>query len=307
MRFLVIICVSFVVLSMIAPLASAASTHGCAPSTPPQLTGTSANAPATYQSLFINEVLSTPNSTWNCSELGALSNDYSKDAWIEIYNPQDQAFDLYAARAYLDSGPGSRTYFLPLGSDIAAHGFLVIFPNANQSFYDKTTTTLRLLLGGTVIDQVTLPPQIPPDTSYARVTDGSVNWQTCELPTIDASNAPPLALTPSPAPTQTPVPTSTPTRTPTRVSSGSSGSGGWVDTGPGKSPVSGKQPLWSALQLPTDTSSPPAGASTRTATRVADPASASDTTDISRKFLLTLLTTALALALLWCWRLFRAT
>src|SRR5579875_1550480 len=197
---------------MIAPLASAASTHGCAPSTPPQLTGTSANAPATYQSLFINEVLSTPNSTWNCSELGSTSNNYSKDAWIEIYNPQDQAFDLYAARAYLDNGPGSKTYILPFGSDIPAHGFLVIFPNGNLVL-DGTSPTLRLMFPGTVIDEITLPTQIPLDTSYARLTDGSVNWQICPLPTIDASNTPPPAPTPTPAATQTPARAPTHTRT----------------------------------------------------------------------------------------------
>jgi hypothetical protein len=225
--------------------------------------------------------------------VGTQLSDYSGDGWVEIYNPQNQAFDLYAARASLDSGPGTNPFTFPFGAAIAAHGFLVVFPGTALAFHSTATATLRLLFAGTVIDQVTLPAQVPSDTSYARIPDGGPTWLICEAPTIDTTNTPPPATTPTPAPT---------TKARARISSG----GGWVDSsGSGKRLVNGKQPQWSALQLPASAPSPTV-TSAPAAARVTTPAPSGDATDVARKSLLTLLAAALALALLWCWRLFQA-
>ena len=93
--------------------------HGCAPSTPPTIPGSPAPAPATQGVVLLNEVLLNPQSRWNCSEPGTTFTD--QDAWVELYNPQNQAFNLYAAHAYLDSGPTTNPYYFPFGASIAAH------------------------------------------------------------------------------------------------------------------------------------------------------------------------------------------
>ena len=91
-----------------APISHAlsASTHGCAPPIPPPVPGSPLPTPAIPGRLLINEVLSLPQSRWNCSE---QVNTYSisSDSWVELYNPQSQASNLYAAHASFDTGPNS--------------------------------------------------------------------------------------------------------------------------------------------------------------------------------------------------------
>lgn len=108
------------------PSVLSATQHGCAPATPPPLAGTLAQPEATAHVVFINEVLSNPGSVWNCSEQGTSSS--SNNAWVELYNPQNQAFDLYAVHSSFDAGLNTTPFYFPVGAAIAAHGFLVIFP-----------------------------------------------------------------------------------------------------------------------------------------------------------------------------------
>src|SRR5436190_16558381 len=90
--------------------------HGCASSNPAAVTGQLVQPPTAYHTLFINEVLLAPQSTWNCSEPPGQSTT-SNDTWIEIYNPSaDQAFDLYSARTQLDSGPNTNASIFPFGA-----------------------------------------------------------------------------------------------------------------------------------------------------------------------------------------------
>src|SRR5260370_15474242 len=69
-----------------------------------------------------------PGSNRNCSE---PANTYSlmTDAWVELYNPQNQPFNLYAAHTSLDAGPNTFTFHFPFVAAIAARGYLVVFPN----------------------------------------------------------------------------------------------------------------------------------------------------------------------------------
>ena len=105
---------------------STKNAHGCAPPIPPVVPGSPVPAPATPGIVLINEVLLVPHSTWNCSEAKAYS--ITTDAWIELYNPQNQPFDLYAARATIVTGVSPDAYYPPFGAAIAPHGFLVLFP-----------------------------------------------------------------------------------------------------------------------------------------------------------------------------------
>ncbi len=87
--FFVILLCSITTLSVAA--SSGTGGHGCAPLVPPGIPGSPAPAPATPGIIVINEVLLVPHSTWNCSETGAYFS--TTDAWIELYNTQNQAFN----------------------------------------------------------------------------------------------------------------------------------------------------------------------------------------------------------------------
>jgi hypothetical protein len=142
------------------------------------------------------------------------------------------------------------------------------------------------------------------DQSYARTADGASTWQISTLPTIDASNTS-LVVTPTTATSSSPTPEAT-----------SSSSGGRSGTGQGgfmtptrtsstnRVLVSGRQPQWSNMQLPTVATMP-------TATLLqSSPAPSSPGNvglDTTRRILLTILVIGLALTLFWCWWLYRST
>jgi hypothetical protein len=251
------------------------------------VSGSLVTPPTQYGTLLINEVLTLPHSTWNCSESGTYTP--VNDAWVELYNPQNQPFDLYSVHSSLDSGPNTNAFYLPFGSAIAAHGYLVVFPRT--AFLSTEGTILRLIINDVVIDEVNIPP-LGADQSYARIVDGSSTWQVTSNPTIDASNVPAQQATPTPTPS-------------TSSSSGYGSGGKYTSSTSGanrKVHVDGTQPDWSILQLPTSTSS----------TQVVLPSREIPTTssqpdenvDIMHKIVLTLLAIALALTLLWGWQLF---
>ncbi len=270
---------------------AAASGHGCAPSTPPPVSGSPVPASATPGTVLINEILLLPDSTWNCSESGTFT--VTNDTWIELYNPQNQPLDLYTAHASIDSGPGSNAYYLPFGAAIAAHGYLVLFPRTSSAFVATETATLRLVIAGVTIDQVTVP-QLAGDQSYARIPDGANTWQIATAPTIDANNGSPQLN-----PTSTPSPQSTPQS----HRGGNNGNSNPIGEH-GNTPIAnGTQPAWSNLQLPVTQSTPPVQATTTTLLSSPTP-TAGGGLDVPHRIALTLLLVALALAFLWCWRLF---
>jgi hypothetical protein len=316
-RVLVIAGFVLFVLSVTIPFTSLASTHPCASPTPPPVTGTTpVQPPAASGNLFINEVLLNPQATWNCSEVGTSTS--INDAWVEIYNSQNVAYDLFGVNAALDSGPGTNPSYFPMGSVIAAHSFLVVFPRIGNGLF-PTTTTLRLLIAGSVVvDEMNLPTlNIPTDTSYARTPDGSNTWQLLTTPTIDASNLlPQITATPFPTSHRTSV---TPTPHTARKSSStnnnsqdtSATAGGQADTTQTTSTslplVDGSQPTWNKMPMPDFTSpSPTAVTNTTTATTTSTvQAPKTDSADITtKKIVITLVAIALACSLTWCWKLF---
>lgn len=281
-----------------------AQRHGCAPGTPPPVSGTPITAPSTPGSIVINEVLSQPNSTWNCSELPGVFS-VAKDSWIELYNTQNQAFNLYAAHAEISLDGGSTWYYLPFGSAIDAKRFLVVYPEEDH-LAASLQWTIVLAIGSTVVDQA-IVPALEPDQSYARTQDGSGSWQFVGLPTIDASNngsdQPP---TPTPTPLQTQTPQPLPTVKPTRTPGGSTvGSGGASTPG-----TSGTQPAWSGVQFPPgSTPAPAAGVSSTSPPSQAQPDTVAVQNNAQGNWLVVVVVTSSLLllgALLWCWRLFRA-
>lgn len=299
-RFVVIVCMIVLVVSnTVVSSVFSATKHGCAPATPPPVAGTLAQPEATAHVVFLNEVLSNPGSVWNCSGQGVSSS--SNNAWVELYNSQNQAFDLYAVHSSLDAGPNTTPFYFPVGTAIASHGFLVIFPPLAlfaQSSSTPGSSLLRLLINGTLVDQVTLVPLVS-DTSYARMPDGGDTWKATDAPTIDASNATPI---PTPTPIYTPKPSSTKTdsqksSTPSTVSTLDRTT---INT---SNQTTGIQPAWNALSVPTPMSSVPE-ATTQGNVPNSTP-QATDTADLPQKVLLTSLAAASLLALLWVSRFFR--
>jgi hypothetical protein len=142
--------------------AASVSNHGCASPNPPPVPGSLAPAPAIPGWLLINEVLLTPASTWNCSEPNGTFTP-GRNAWVELYNPQSQPYNLYAAHASFDTGPNTLASYLPLGASIAPHGYLVLFPSANIGTL-VIHANLRLVIAGVTIDQVNIPA-LPADQS----------------------------------------------------------------------------------------------------------------------------------------------
>ena len=254
-----------------APVYASAPAHGCAPTTPPPVPGSLVTPPATAGIVVINEILNNPDSTWNCTEpTGSFA--LTTDSWVELYNPQNQPFNLYAARASLDDGPGAPAFHFPFGAAIAAHGFFVVFPDSYSGMLNGNN--LRLTFAGATIDQVS-PPALPADNSYARIPDGSPNWQITNQPTIDASNLPSTTATPTPATTNT---------------TGSSSSNGTTPT-----LVTGKQPGWDKLQLPAgETAATPTTNAPLATSPVATPAASA--WDVPRRIILTVLVVGLALS-----------
>ena len=292
---------------------STAKKHGCAPVTPPAISGTLVQPPASRGILFINEALLTPRSTWNCSGVGTYT--ATNDTWIEIYNAQNQPFDLYSVHTSIDCGPNTNPFYLPFGSSIAPYGFLVVFPRLDSNFLATETSTWRLLIGGIPVDEVSIP-LLGEDQSYARVPDGSPTWVITSTPTIDANNMasviPPTPKKTKGEATATARATSGSTKNSGSNRGGTGGSSGGIygngngttDTGSGQQHGNGVQPGWNTLKHPSGV----------TVTPTTDTQQASNTTlqvssnemDVPHKILLTLLVIALAAALFWCWRLFRA-
>lgn len=267
-----------------------ASKHGCAPPNPPPLSNP-ISAPPTVGSVLINEALSQPHSTWNCSE-PAGTYSQQEDSWIELYNPGSHALNLYASRAEISLDDGTTWYYLPFDSDIAPGSFLVVFPEENQ--INLSSTWLVLLdIENITVDQAAIPT-LQPDQSFARVPDGAQNWQFVGQPTIDASND-------SSSQPVTPTPTKTP-KTTVPTGSGIGGASTPAD--------SGTQPAWGGVQLPANATAT-AATSTDPPTQLlsqqqSTPASQSSGPDGGAIALIIALILLFLGALVWCWRLFRA-
>ena len=272
------------------PRSFASTGHNCAPNIPPPVPGTLGNPSATPGTLFINEILLVPHSIWNCSETGGYFS--TRDAWIEIYNPQSQPLNLYSAHTFITITGNVGNYYLPFGTAIAAHGYLVLFP-----FYDSlprlgSSMTFQLVIGSTVIDQAVVPT-LGPDQSYARTTDGGPNWQITSAPTIDASNG-----------TAPPTPPTQPT--PPSSQGGGTGSSGSGTPGTSQSAiVNGTQPAWSQLQLPVtpSTTSVPVTSNNFAPTTLVTPGSVNNGgLDTIHRIALTCVVIILIFVLFACWR-----
>ncbi len=183
---------------------------------------------------------------------------------------------------------------------------------ARPTFSTIEIFSLRLLFRDVVIDQVEFSPLPPPDQSYARIADGSPNWQITSTPTIDASNTS-VSVTATPTHTlkhpSTKGSGSTRQRTTNKSVAGNT-SATTNKTSRRSAIATGTQPAWSNLQLPSgSTSSPKATTSVDPSSNntTTTPPATNDTMDLPRKVLFTSLAIVFAGVLFLCWRRFKPT
>jgi len=162
------------------------ATHGCAPENPSPVNGQAVIISASTHGLVLNEVLTMPHSIWNCNDTSGYTT--ASDSWIELYNDDDQAYNLYNSHIYLDNGAGSNPYYLPIGTSIASHSYVVLFPCASGNACITEKPTIRLMINSISLDQTTVPIMTP-DQSWDRLSNGTGDWQTSNAPTIGFANS----------------------------------------------------------------------------------------------------------------------
>ncbi len=131
--------------------------------------------------LYINEVMSS-----NFNNIDDQYNEY--DDWFEIYNPNNFPVDI--DNYYVtDSLPNKTKYRFASGSNrtiIPPNGFLMIWADEQNSQgvlhtnfkLNSAGEELALILpdGRKVVDSVVIWPQLTPDHSWGRQTDGDETW-----------------------------------------------------------------------------------------------------------------------------------
>jgi hypothetical protein len=298
---LIIASVALLILDMTTPYAQAASPSApncvSAISSPVPGTSTPVSTPTAPGTLFINEVLTNPNMAWNCADLSPTPKDPSADTWVELYNAQNQMIELTTWHFNMSDTEGNNlTFTPPAASVIAAHGFLIVFPSIDLT---QNTYALQLVIANTIIDSVRVPTLLP-GQSYARIPDGSANWQVSNYPTIGASNRlnPPV---PTPTPTKTKKTRIPRTKTPEAGRSSSRSYPTTVGSSTADSRTNdGLQPSWGAMQFPGGTASPSTVATVKPASTT--PQQPENASDLPKKIVISVSGVILAGALLWCWK-----
>ncbi|HTK08893.1 MAG TPA: hypothetical protein VL485_17110 [Ktedonobacteraceae bacterium] len=243
MRVLVLLCLLFLQLSVAVSPTLAAARSSCPPATPTTLSNDATAPPSTPGSIVFNEILDNPapKTIWNCVS-------QTNSSWFEFFNPHDQTYDLYTSHASIDHGQGTRVFYFPIGSIIAAYNFFVLFPPPEASVY-QGHSTLRLLLQGIPVDQVTVP-DLEPDQSYARMPDGGAIWQITDTPTIGVSNTPATATVVVTRPTPIPTAHSGKATHPSKQKSTHATPTTLPPTASAPTHSAGTQPAWNELSLP---------------------------------------------------------
>ncbi|MDR0872605.1 MAG: lamin tail domain-containing protein [Prevotellaceae bacterium] len=126
--------------------------------------------------LYINEVVSAPAGT---------------DAdWIELYNAGDTEINIGGFILQDDKG-AAEEYIIPANTTIAAKGFIVFENGSSFQFGlgSKGDKVILLDAERVKIDDISTP-NFGEDKgkSYARIPNGSENWQTVNNPTKGMSN-----------------------------------------------------------------------------------------------------------------------
>jgi hypothetical protein len=145
------------------------------------------NIQHTSNGVVINEVLAS-NTTGATDEAGDLED------WVELYNNNNFNVNLSGFHLSDDGGILDKWTF-PSGTNIAAHGYLIIWAD-NEGTEGPLHASWKISNGGEsvtfsdpllqILDQVAFGPQ-GADTAYARVPNGIGNFIQ-QAPTFNANN-----------------------------------------------------------------------------------------------------------------------
>jgi len=153
----------------------------------------------------------------------------SNPEWVELYNPDDQAFPLGGVLLFFDNNPSTtQKVTFCLDDQIGAKSYKLIVRSKNSYWLADAGDTLILKKEDDVLDTVSYGSgqtikTMTATQSATRSPDGSTVWVIADVPSPQGDQAsfvcPTFTPTPEPTdtPTLTPEPTatSTPTRTPT--------------------------------------------------------------------------------------------
>ncbi|MCX6791827.1 MAG: lamin tail domain-containing protein [Candidatus Gottesmanbacteria bacterium] len=153
----------------------------------------------------------------------------SNPEWVELYNPDDQAFPLAGVVLFFDgnSATTQKLTFCPQ-DELGAKSFKLITRSKNSYWLADSGDTLILKKEDDTIDSISygsgqLLKTLTASQSGIRVPDGSINWSVTDAPSPQGDAASFVCPTPTPTPeptntpTPTPEPTEPPTPTPTRT------------------------------------------------------------------------------------------
>ena len=166
--------------------------------------------------VLLNEFLPSPASDWDGN---GVAN--AEDEWIELYNVSNVLVDLSGwwlddeAEGQVRAPDGSQPYMLPPGTNIPAHGYLVVFRSASGVALNNSGDDVRLLGPGGYVVETFAFGSTGYDISWSKTVDGGDQWTESYPPSPGASNQPGAGGTATPTPTTTATATITATPTPT--------------------------------------------------------------------------------------------
>lgn len=134
----------------------------------------------------LNEFLPNPYVIdWNGD--GELGSD---DEWVELHNCADIAVDVSGWVLDDEADDGSRIYFLPAGTVIPPHGYLLLFGSQTGLNLANTKEVVRLLYrDGSLLEEYRYYATWH-DRSFSRTVDGGGDWTIWYPPTPGEANHP---------------------------------------------------------------------------------------------------------------------
>ena len=134
----------------------------------------------------INEFLPKPDVIdWNGD--GKVDSD---DEWVELYNAADIPVDVSGWALDDEADAGSPLYFLPAGTVIPPHGFLLLFGAQTGINYANTKDVVRLLYrNGELLEEYRYYATWF-DRSFSKTVDGGHVWTIWYPPSPGRPNLP---------------------------------------------------------------------------------------------------------------------
>lgn len=134
----------------------------------------------------LNEILPKPRAIdWNGD--GKVDSD---DEWVELYNAALTPINVGGWALDDEADAGSQIYFLPAGTIIAPHGFLLLFGRETGINFANTKDVVRLLYrDGTLLEEYRYYATWA-DRSFSKMVDGGQTWTIWYPPSPGLPNQP---------------------------------------------------------------------------------------------------------------------